>query len=100
MSDLEVDLRALGVPEALYEYRFHDTRKWRFDMAWPDRKLAVEIDGATWKGGRHVTGRGHQSDAEKRNAAVLLGWRVLTYSTSMLDNAAEQIAEAWNHDRP
>lgn len=96
MSDFAVDLRAHGLPEPEYEYRFHPTRKWRFDCAWPDRKLAVEIDGGTWAHKpSHSGGAGHRRDCEKRNAAILLGWRVLTYSTDMLANAPAQIAEAY-----
>jgi len=59
-------------------------RKWRFDVALPERRIAIEIDGGTWMGGRHTTGRGHQSDAEKRNQAAVMGWRVLTYNGAMI----------------
>ena len=48
--------------------------------------LLIEIDGATWTGGRHVTGRGHAADAEKRNAAVLLGYRPLTFSPEQVES--------------
>lgn len=96
---LEVDLRALGVPEALYEYKFHDTRKWRFDMAWPDKKLAVEINGGTWAYKPSHTGKGQVRDYEKGNAATLMGWRVLWFTTSMLGEAAAQIAEAYHGER-
>lgn len=93
-----VDLRAHGVPEPVREHMFAKEigRRWRFDLCWPDRKLAVEIDGGTWAHKpSHSGGAGHRRDCEKRNAAIMLGWRVLTYSTDMLANAAEQIAEAW-----
>src|SRR5687768_16750315 len=29
-------------------------RRWRFDFAWPELKVAVECDGGTFTGGRHV----------------------------------------------
>jgi hypothetical protein len=62
------------------EYRFHDTRKWRFDMACPTRKLAIEIDGGVWSGGRHSGGAGQIGDMEKLNTAAILGWRVLRFT--------------------
>jgi hypothetical protein len=52
-------------------------RRFRFDLAWPDEKLACEIQGAVWTGGRHTRGAGAESDAEKFSLAVLEGWRVL-----------------------
>lgn len=57
------------------EHRFHPSRKWRFDFAWPSMKLAVELDGR----GRHQTVKGTRDDCAKHNAAVILGWRVLRY---------------------
>ena len=75
---LTVYYRQQGLPEPVYEYRFHPTRKWPFDLAWPDHQLALEVDGGTWarKPG-HTWGSGLAADREKQNAAVLLGWRVL-----------------------
>lgn len=72
----------LPVPET--ELRFHPVRKWRFDFAWPDRKLAAEVDGGVWIGGRHNRGTGFERDCEKLNAAAVLGWRVLRFTTAMI----------------
>lgn len=59
------------------QYRFHPTRRWRFDFAWPDRKVAVEIDGLVQSGrGRHQTVQGVLGDAEKQEAALRAGWLV------------------------
>ncbi len=60
------------------EYRFHPTRMWRFDFAWPQIKLAVEIEGR----GRHQSFVGFNKDIEKYNEAVRLGWRVLRFPAS------------------
>lgn len=68
------------------EFRFHPVRKWRFDFCWPDKKLAVEIEGAIWTGGRHQTGSGFTADCEKLNAAILLGYRVLRFTTDMVSS--------------
>lgn len=77
-----------GCPET--EYKFHASRKWRFDFAWPTAKIAVEIMGGTWTGGAHVTGVGYENDCEKLNAAVSLGWKVL-YLTSKMVRSGEGI---------
>jgi len=81
MSDLEAlleqHIRLTGLPAPAREYRFHPRRRWRFDFAWPLYKVAVEVDGGIYCRSRHVRGTGFERDAEKRNAAVLAGWRVL-----------------------
>lgn len=66
------------------EYRFHPTRMWRFDFALPDHKIGVEVEGGTWTAGRHSRGAGFEEDCEKYNQAALHGWRVLTFTTSMV----------------
>lgn len=65
----------LGV-ECLKEYQFHPTRRWRFDYAIPQHKIAVEVEGGVWTQGRHVRPQGFLGDIEKYNAATFLGWRV------------------------
>jgi very-short-patch-repair endonuclease len=66
------------------EVRFSLTRRWRFDFAWPAKKLAVEIEGGSWKIGRHQRPQGFTADCEKYNSAVLSGWRVLRFTTEMV----------------
>ena len=73
-----------GYPDPLPEYRFHPSRKWRFDYAWPEEMVALEIDGAIWVGGRHSGGAGFIKDCEKKNCAALMGWRVFTAPTDWL----------------
>ena len=74
------------------EFKFCSCRRWRFDFAWPCSKLAVEIEGGTWSGGRHTTGAGYAKDLEKYNCATLLGWRVLRFTTAMV-LSGESIAQ-------
>jgi very-short-patch-repair endonuclease len=69
------------------EHRFHPERRWRFDMAWPSIKLAVEIEGQ----GRHQTFTGYRGDLEKYNEAVRLGWRVLRFPASDWRKAGEWV---------
>jgi hypothetical protein len=61
-GQLAEQCRVLYLPVPVLEHVFHPTRKWRFDLAWPDLmrpysaigtlapgpKLAVEIDGGTF----------------------------------------------------
>ncbi len=59
------------------EHKFHPKRKWRFDYAIPDHKIALEVEGGVWTGGRHTSSSGFLKDMEKYNTATLMGWRVL-----------------------
>jgi len=74
------------------EYKFHPARKWKFDFALPDKKLAIEVEGGTWIGGSHNRGERYEQDCEKYNAAAVMGWRVLRYTTSMVQRG-EAIAQ-------
>jgi very-short-patch-repair endonuclease len=78
------------------EHRFAPPRRWRFDLAFPDHMLAVEIEGGAWTGGRHTRGAGFISDMEKYNAAVLRGWRLLRFTPSQVfdGTAKATLAEA------
>ncbi len=85
MSDtLDAVLCAAGLPAPVREHRFAPPRRWRFDYAWPVSRVALEIEGGTWIGGRHVRGRGYQADCEKYSEAALRGWRVLRVTRAML----------------
>lgn len=66
------------IPET--EVKFHPIRRWRFDYAFPEKKLAVEIDGGLWQYGRHNRASGRIKDMEKENAAAVLGWRILYFT--------------------
>lgn len=88
MSALEETLLAhmvaAGVAAPEREVVFAPPRRWRFDFAWPERRVAVEVEGGTWVGGGHSRGRGFASDVDKYNAAVLGGWRVLRVTSNMV----------------
>jgi len=70
-------LHAAGIDDFIREHRFHPVRKWRFDIAFPHRFIAIEVEGGVYTGGRHVTPKGFTDDCEKYAVATLLGWRVL-----------------------
>ncbi len=80
-------------PEPHTEYRFHPERKWRFDLAWPVQRVAVELDGGIFTGGGHNRGRQFAGNAEKHNAAVMLGWKLLRYTTVDIRERPVQMIE-------
>jgi len=79
--------RVLNGPPFEREFKFHPTRAWRLDFAWPAAKMAVEIDGGVHEGpgrGRHMRQGGYEKDAEKMANAALMGWRVIRLTPSMI----------------
>lgn len=75
-TQFRIQLLADKLPPWEREYQFCE-RRWRFDFAWPDQMVAVEIEGGIYSGGRHVRPTGFHKDAEKYAEAIVLGWRVL-----------------------
>jgi hypothetical protein len=90
-SQLQFECEALGLPVPVREYKFAaPDRQWRFDLAWPELKLAIEIEGLIfpqrprWNeaptghqlDGRHVSVVGYLNDLEKLNDAWSRGWAV------------------------
>lgn len=78
------DISRAWLPEPVLEHRFHGERKWRFDLAWINDKVAIEVEGGIWVRGRHSRGAGMEKDMEKYNEAQLMGWTVLRYSTGQI----------------
>lgn len=72
-------IRWTKLPEPESEFPFAKAigRRWRFDFAWPSHKVAVEVQGGVFVGGRHARGSGITGDCEKFSVAAGLGWRVL-----------------------
>lgn len=75
--------KAFNLPEPVAEFRFAPPRKFRFDYAWVDRKVAMEIEGGIWMrgGGGHSHPMWILRDMEKGNLAGLHGWRVFRFTT-------------------
>lgn len=72
----------------LPEHRFHATRRWRFDYAWLDQQVALEVEGGVWVGGRHTSGAGFVKDMEKYNEAACMGWRIIRCQPKQLCTTA------------
>lgn len=86
-EDFFVQMQWAKLPAPEREYRAISGRAFRFDFAWPDSRLLVEVQGGVWgvkKGNKtgHNTGVGINRDCEKSNLATLAGWRVLSVTTN------------------
>jgi len=79
-----------GLPEPVFELKFHPERMWRFDIAWAstkclaeyqlpiivDSKVAIEIQGGIWITGGHSRGAQMKKDWEKWMEAQRMGWKM------------------------
>ena len=68
------------------EHKFHPSRRWRFDFAFVDEKIAVEIEGIGGAKSRHTSIKGYTGDCDKYNQAVVHGWQVLRFTTLHINN--------------
>jgi very-short-patch-repair endonuclease len=89
-------VKATGLPEPEREAAVIPGRKFRFDFAWLEQRLLVEVNGGTYTKGAHSTGQGIARDYEKANLAVLQGWRVLSFDGKSVKSgeAVETIRKA------
>lgn len=86
VDKLAEQLVSAWLPPYHREYKFHPTRKWRFDFAWPVVKVALEMEGGVFTHGRHSRGKGFEMDCHKYNAAGILGWRVFRVTGDMVND--------------
>lgn len=90
-SGLEVKvirlLREEGYPRPLRQKVLDDDGRFvgRVDLAWPERRLILEVDSFRFHSGRQAWDR----DRERRNALTALGWIVLHVTSKMLDEEKE-----------
>ena len=79
----------------LQEVLFARPRKFRFDFVIlpEENKLAVEIEGGVYIGGRHTRPLGFIKDCEKYNLATELGWRLLRYTAADFKDPEKMIEQ-------
>lgn len=91
---LEWQCRMSKLPKPVPQYVCVPDRRWRFDLAWPEKLLAVEVQGGIWTAGAHARGKGIERDCEKISTAVAHGWRVMVVSAAMIyDGSAALLIE-------
>lgn len=95
-EQLKNALLAAGISGWIEEHKFHPLRRWKFDFSFPERRIAVEVEGGIWTRGRHVRPQGYINDCEKYTVAALNEWMVLRFPVvdGWLDGAIEHIRQA------
>ncbi len=95
---LKFIMRILGENKIdfITEYRFHDVRKFRFDIALQPLKIAIEYEGVMSKKSRHTTNSGYTRDADKYNLAQQMGWKVYRYTTLNYKNFESDLKAIFN----
>ena len=101
VETIRFQIKAVGLTEPVMEYPFcHEIVKpgpgirkrlqekglknWRFDLAWPELKLAVECEGGAFTSGGHTRGPGFRSDMIKYGTAMYYGWTVYRCDMKMI----------------
>lgn len=84
------------ITEFVKELKFDDNRRFRFDWAIIDLKIAIEYEGIYSKKSRHTTQEGYNRDTEKYNLATAKGWRVLRYTAANYKNLQTDILKLIN----
>lgn len=90
-------------PALVRQHKFCATRKWLFDFAQIESRVAIELEGGTWagyqrggsrRGGWHQNPKVYAANCEKYNEAALLGWTVFRLTTEQVTfDKVKRIAE-------
>ncbi len=68
------------------EHRFHPVRRWRFDYAFPQIKVAVDYDGVMFRSVGHNSLEKIIKDMERSNHAQLCGWDIYKANAKTVQN--------------
>src|SRR3972149_4788558 len=71
-EDMARQIKLAGLPVPQSQFKAIPGRKFAMDLAWPDRKIGLEVQGMVHR----IKGRFKQ-DIEKRALLMFAGWRVL-----------------------
>lgn len=82
-SGYKVEAEYMGIPK----------RRFRYDWAIPELRLAVEYEGLGYKS-RHTSTIGYTNDCRKYNLSAINGWMVLRYTSVNYKEAEQEIKAA------
>ena len=84
-------LREAGLPPAEFQYPFYGEGRFlgRIDFAYPERRLAIEVDGFETHSSPHALDR----DLRRQNALVLAGWTILRFTWRAVVLRPQQVAD-------
>lgn len=100
-SELEKRFTALarrfGLPALSLQHEVWDAGRFvaRVDAAYPDVKLAIEVDGFE----HHSTPEAFQRDRTRQNRLVALGWTMLRFTWSDVVHSPADVARTVDHAR-
>ena len=78
------------------ELQFAKPRKFRFDFALPEFKIAIEYDGLNSEKSGHTTLVGFTIDTEKINLAISKGWKVLRFTVLNFKTVLQEVEKNIN----
>jgi very-short-patch-repair endonuclease len=82
-------LARAAVPQPVFQHRISVGGRWRrLDFAYPDLKIAIEVDGFSVHSQRHV----FEDDRRRQNDLELAGWLVLRFTFRDLREQPEKVA--------
>lgn len=88
MSSIGEETLALHMNAYRIDYKREQSlipgRRWRWDFVVGD--IAIEVHGQVWRKGAHSTGAGITRDLSKINALTLAGYRILCFTTQMVES--------------
>lgn len=90
---LDFWLSRFGPKGYVREHRGIPGRQFRFDFAWVEPKIALEIQGGHYGRGAHNRPKGYERDLEKNRLAVLAGWRVVAFTGDDARNRPSKVAD-------
>jgi hypothetical protein len=86
-ATLYFELKRAGLRGFVCEHNFKGLtgkRRWRFDVAFKDQRVAVECQGGLYSQGKHSRPKGYENDAQKSAEAQICGWIVIYVTPNML----------------
>lgn len=75
-----------GLPTPTLQVALIPGRRFRWDVVFPEQKVAVELQGGVFANGRHTRGAGFESDCEKAALGQIAGYICLSLTPGMVES--------------